>query len=152
MPELNTYYTGEPFTPREGTRCAVALDTSSGIPYDFLIAQLCTIKEKFSGLKNFEILLYSFEIRVYGPTRYTPANLENITNFECHISGGTCFYPIYNTMVESGADTFVMFTDGYFAEPVRDVVDPRLNIFLVGHEYGSVNWLPTCSITYCDFT
>ena len=146
--ELITFFSGEPFIPREGMRCAVALDTSGGLPYDFLVEELSYIKEKFSGLENFEILVYTFDTRVYGPAKYNAKNLQYITNIEYRGGGGTLFFPIYNAMVESGADTFVMFTDGYFVENVEDVEDPRLNIFLWDCTTGAERWMPKCNIAH----
>lgn len=147
--ELKVYYPGKIFIPHEGMRCAVALDISGGVFYALATAQLSYIKEKFSGLKNFEILLYSFDTTTYGPTIYTADTLQYITNFEySNYGGGTLFEPAYDTMVESGADTFVMFSDGYFADNIDHISDDRLNLFLMLSSYPIEQAMPNCNIIY----
>ena len=94
---------------------SVAIDASGSMSDAMLRDILSEIKGIMQSFDDFKLDIWSFDTEVYGYTRFTPDNLDDIDNYELEGGGGTDFMANWEFMKESelAPKLFIMFTDGY---------------------------------------
>jgi predicted metal-dependent peptidase len=109
-------------------KLACFLDLSGSITDDMIRDFLGEVRGIMQTFEDFDLLLATFDTKVYNPKIFTPENLDELIDYEAKGGGGTLFECVFDFMKDPGsadpafADDFpepieppkmVMFTDGY---------------------------------------
>ncbi len=96
-------------------KIAISIDTSGSMTDEMLRDFLSEVKGIMEEFKDFEIDLWTFDTQVYGHTKFTADNLDDIMYYEPKGGGGTMFECNWLFMRENEIlpERFIMFTDGY---------------------------------------
>ena len=99
----------------ERVEVCVAIDTSGSISEQMLRDFLGEVKGIMEQFTDFEIQIWTFDTSVYNRQCYTPANIDDLLEYDIQGGGGTDFMANWEFMKQEEIEPnrFIMMTDGY---------------------------------------
>lgn len=94
---------------------AVTIDTSGSMTIEMLRDILSETAGIMQTFRDFKLKLWTFDTKTYGYKEFTPANIDEIYEYQPQGGGGTMFECNWEFMKREGIEPtrLVMFTDGY---------------------------------------
>lgn len=94
---------------------AVTIDTSGSMTIEMLRDILSETAGIMQTFRDFKLKLWTFDTKTYGYKEFTPANIDEIHEYQPQGGGGTMFECNWEFMKREGIEPtrLVMFTDGY---------------------------------------
>lgn len=94
---------------------AVAIDVSGSVSEDSVRDMLSEVKAITENFRDFEIRIWLFDTAIYNVQIFTPANIEELSNYKIEGGGGTSLDVNWKYMEKEQytPHRFLIFTDGY---------------------------------------
>ena len=103
-------------TKSKKVRLYASIDASSSIKDEYIRKFLSEIYSSCRKLKDFELIIWTFDTNVYNIKKYNKNNLSRLKTYEVNGGGGTDFLCNWNYMKSQKIvpELFIMFTDGMY--------------------------------------